>query len=326
MPSNGPFVLSEWIPQGHITLTRNPHYRAAAAVQLDQIVFIPADPEAALKMYATQEIDIVRLQARQYLEALKLAPDAVDSEPISGNFYLQLNNAAAPLSDRRVRRALALALDQRTLYGQIAPGTARPGFSLVPVQLRYPVSADEDFKDMTMPDRIAEAKRLMAEAGYGPDHRAAVSFCYATSGNRSIPQAIQQMWETSLPVQVKLVGEEFQAWIHDRDNFDISIDGVQLGDDPLVYVSAFRSDRPNQFSIPGYANATVNELLDKAESQVDVAARADFLARAETLLLADQPVIPIGSQLIDTLVSPRLHGWHPSDGDHHPLSLISLEP
>jgi oligopeptide transport system substrate-binding protein len=91
-------------------------------------------------------------------------------------------------------------------------------------------------------------------------------------------------------------------------------------------VSAFRSDRPGDFTIPGYDSGAMNALLDQAENQLDMAARVDLLARAETLLLADQPVIPIGSQLIDRLVSPRLHGWRPNVGDYHPLSLVSIDP
>jgi|HubBroStandDraft_1064217.scaffolds.fasta_scaffold00207_26 oligopeptide transport system substrate-binding protein len=326
MPCNGPFVLSEWVPQGHVTLVRNPRYRAAADIHLDRIEFILVDADAALKMYQAGELDLIRLLSRQYLAALKSAPDAVDSEAVSGNNYLQLNISAPPLSDRRVRRALALALDQRTLFDRIAPGTALPSFSLVPKSLRYPVTSEEDFKDTPMPERIAEARRLMAEAGYGPDNRAALRFSYATSGNRNIPQAIQQMWETNLPVQVSLVAEEFQVWVKDRQNFDVTVDNLGLGDDPLAYVAAFRSDRPSDLSIPGYVDETVNGLLDQAENQVEPGARAELLARAESLLLADQPVIPIGSQLVDTLVGPRVHGWHRDTNDHHPLSLISVDP
>jgi oligopeptide transport system substrate-binding protein len=326
MPCNGPFVLREWVPEGHITVTRNPYYHDAAKVQLDRIVFTLADPDAALKMYETNEIDLVRLQSRQYQMALKLAPDGVEAEAAPGNNYIQMNNATPPLTDRRVRRALALTLDQRALFDRIAPGTSVPGFSLVPVTLRYPVSAEEDFKDTPMPERIAEAQRLMAEAGYGPDQRAVLTFGYATSGNRNIPQAIQQMWEKNLPVQVALVGEEFQVWVKERTKFSVTIDALGLGGDPLAYVSAFRSDRPSDLSIPGYADETVNALLDQAENQVDPGARAELLAKAETLLLAAQPVIPIGSQLIDTLVSPRVHGWHRDTGDHHPLSLLSVDP
>jgi oligopeptide transport system substrate-binding protein len=326
MPSNGPFQLSEWVPQGHVTLVRNPHYRAAARVRLDRIEFTLVDPEAALKMYTTQEMDLVRLPPQQYREAMKVSPDAVSAEPTSGNLYLQLNLATGPLTDRRTRRALALALDQRTLYTTIAPGAAQPAFSLIPALLRPPGAVDADYIDRPMPDRIAEAKRLMAEAGYAPDHRASLSLTYPTDRYGIIPQAMQKMWETALPVQVKLVGEEFQAWINDRTNFDMSLDGVGLGDDPLAYVSAFRSDRPGEFTIPGYENAAMNALLDQAENQIDLAARSDLLARAEALLLADQPVIPIGSQLIDRLVSPRLQGWRPNVGDYHPLSLVSVEP
>jgi oligopeptide transport system substrate-binding protein len=56
---NGPFVLAEWIPNDHITLTKNPRFYDTANVKIDRVEFLPiADPDAGLRRFRAGELDI----------------------------------------------------------------------------------------------------------------------------------------------------------------------------------------------------------------------------------------------------------------------------
>ena len=93
---------------------------------------------------------------------------------------------------------------------------------------------------------------------------------------------------------------------------------------------------PARFSTSGAATAatitpagparTTTRLLAAADRTADPAARAALLRRAESLLLAAAPVIPLYFNTHVFLLQPSVRGWHPTLLDHHPYKDVWLEP
>ena len=65
-----------------------------------------------------------------------------------------------------------------------------------------------------MAERIAKAKALYGEAGYGPDHPLTVEFRHQTDEDaRKVVIAIASMWQTALGVKTSIIGEEFKMLV-----------------------------------------------------------------------------------------------------------------
>ncbi len=75
-----------------------------------------------------------------------------------------------------------------------------------------------------------------------------------------------------------------------------------------------------------YANPDFDALMGKASRERDPTARAKILAAAETILMRDQPIMPLMFYSSKNLISPKLKGWESNILDRHPARYLSIEP
>jgi oligopeptide transport system substrate-binding protein len=84
------------------------------------------------------------------------------------------------------------------------------------------------------------------------------------------------------------------------------------------------SDSGNNYT--GWSNPDYDSLLFAAARTADPAARNALWRKAESLLLAGAPIIPIYYYTHVFLIQPSVHGWYPTLLDHHPYKDVWLEP
>ena len=128
--TNGAFSVAAIAKDG-ITLNRSKSYWNAAAVSLDSVRFVPKDSaEAALDAYRKGEIDAVTNAEFEPLILKLLTPydDFRQTTHSALNFY-EFNTANPPFNDRRVREALAVAIDRDRLTAGDLEGAAQPAAS-----------------------------------------------------------------------------------------------------------------------------------------------------------------------------------------------------
>ena len=124
---NGPFLLTEWRPNDHVRVAKNPRYWDAAAVRLHGIVFFPTEnPDVeerdfrAGQVHLTYELPLSKVDGYR-----RTAPASLRLDPFLETFFLRFNTSRPPLGDARVRRALsALApMDDRGMHvlGETGP-------------------------------------------------------------------------------------------------------------------------------------------------------------------------------------------------------------
>jgi peptide/nickel transport system substrate-binding protein len=89
----------------------------------------------------------------------------VQSYPAARTILLLMNQSAAPFSDVRIRRAVTAAIDRPALAAQVLNGAALPAADLFGPAVPWGVTKAPAGAD------LAEARRLLAEAGHGPDNR-----------------------------------------------------------------------------------------------------------------------------------------------------------
>jgi len=315
---DGAFTLNEWVPQSRLSFRRNPHYHAAASVALDQVDWLViADDGSAYKAFRTGEVDIADLAVRLLPEARRELPAALHEQHLLNSRYVEINMAKPPLStDKRLREALALALDQTAIETKVVKQGGTPAFSYVPDGMPGYTPPKEGFAALAMADRLARARQLWAEAGHGRDHPLTLEFLTDDLPDYVLEaKAIAALWQQALPgLTIKLDTNEYQVVTARlvRHDYQISISSWNADfPDPWNFLAGWRRDAGTT-NVIAYQNPDYEAALDQAETLLEPAPRMAQLAAAERVLLEDDVILPYGFGSDRTLVAPAVGGWQPN--------------
>ena len=173
----GPFRQKEWLRGQLVELERNPDYFVPGRPYLDGIRY-PIIGERGTRLAALQA---GRLDVAMPLEMTKTMADTIKSNAPSlvvaetgqiGSDNVIMNHKKPPFDNVVVRRAISLAMDRQAFVQGVRHGGARVGTSVMPKPYGAWGLLDKEVR--TLPgyrgpavDK-AEAKRLLASAGYGP--------------------------------------------------------------------------------------------------------------------------------------------------------------
>jgi oligopeptide transport system substrate-binding protein len=312
MVSNGAYVMKDWVPQSHIIMARNPGFYDAAAVKIDAIDYeVCETAETEYKRFEAGELDWARLTRKRLAMAKRDEADRFTGADIAGDFFIYFNLAKGKLAeDVRLREALALAIDRDTLV-KVDPVDQKPAYGWNPPMLEGYHHVDMNFVAMSQDQRLARAKQLMTEAGYGPDHPLELTAIYTTDeDNQLILLAIQQMLKP-IGITLKLDNMEWQVMLQrqrQRD-FDLGLEaGLSSYNDAETGLDNYRSDATD-FSWGGYANPKFDALFHQATSAPDMASHYRLLEQAERVMLDDFPIAPLWYYHRSWLINPKLQGW-----------------
>lgn len=326
--SDGPFMLAEWVPNSHIKLVKNPYFYEADKIALDAVMFHAVDDEAAaFKRFRAGEFDFInRFPPSEIGWLREQMPDAVHTTPAYTFSFVTLNLANPKFKDVRVRRALAMALDREAITERVLGLGEIPAYGLVPPALAGYSGATFDFKGSDQAARVEEAKRLMSEAGYGPDNPLRFEYRYRVGiANKRVAVAVSNMWQT-IGVQADLVQAEAKthyAFLRKRD-FEAADGGWVAQGDPEYFTYLLQTDSL-EMNFGGYSNAEYDRLTRQAEVTVDIPARFALFAQAEKIGLDDAAMIPTHFNVTRNLVAPGVKGFVDNPEDVHPSRYITVE-
>ena len=247
-----------------------------------------------------------------------------------GLYYYGFNLTKPPFADNpKLRRALSMAIDRETLVEKVTQRGEAPAYGWVPSGVDGYQSAQLDFADMPRDKRLAEARRLYAEAGYGPDNPAKFEIRYNTSDvEQKIALAIQAMWYEGLGAEVSLVNEEFKVLLSNITQKEITqvfrLSWIGDYNDADTFLQLVISDNP--MNLVGYSNEEVDRLLEAASTEMSAEKRATMLRDAEAIMLSDNPAIPLYFYVSKHLVATSVKGWEDNILDIHPSRYLRLEP
>lgn len=330
--SNGAYILKESVPNSHIRLDRNPAFHDAANVRIDTVIYYPSpDLAAAARRFQAGELQLTTdIPADQIKQLREKLGDQVKVAPYLGTYFLIVNSAKKPFDDARVRRALSLAIDREFIAEEIWAGTMLPAYGVIPPNIgNYGERAEADFKNASPLDREDEAKKLLADAGFGPGAPLRVQLRYnTTDNNRRTMIAIAEQWK-AIGVETSFIntdGKTHFAHLRDGGDFDIARYGW-IGDysDPHNFLFLFLSDNKG-FNSGKYDNPTFDALVKQAENESDLARRAAILREADSILARETPWIPILYYSTKNLVSPKLVGFEQNLRGALPTRFLSLKP
>ena len=326
--TNGAFKPVEWISQSRISVEKNPEYYDADEVSLDGVnYFTTEDRNAAISRFRAGELDIIRDYPSSRYQWLKdNLPDATHLSPMLGSYYYVLNaREGRPTADARVREALNLVVRRKVLSEQIMAGSFKDAYSLVPPgPSRYEVQR-MDGVDGDYQARLAKAKQLIKEAGYGPDNPLNLQLRYNTSDeHKKIAIALAAMWKP-LGVNIQMINAE--ATVHyqtiQQGDFDIARAGwIADYNDAENFLTLLRSGVGNNYG--GYSNPEYDKLLDQAANTLDLDKRQQLLQQAENVALDDYALAPLLYYVTRNLVNPSIAGWQDNAEDDHPSRWVTF--
>lgn len=331
--SNGAFKLAAWRLGDRITAVKNPYFFDAANVCLDRINYYPTpDVVSAERRVARGELDLnTRFQSNRYRRLQKTMPGVARTGLSLATGYLAFNTRdVKAFQDIRVRRALSMALDREFITAKLMGAGQQPAYSFVP-----PVTANYvqelprlRWASLTFPERQAEAKRLLAEAGYTAERPLKVTI--TTPNNTDtllLMEAVQADWR-ALGVDVSIAQNESGVAFAAYRNRDFEVGSMSwYGDfnDPVTFLGLLKSDTGAQ-NYGDYRNPAYDALLARADQEPDIRRRAQLLAQAEQLMLDDEGIVPMFFVVNRNLVSRRVTGWVDNAPNFHRARYLCLRP
>jgi oligopeptide transport system substrate-binding protein len=321
---SGPFQLKEWRPNQKIVVTRNPHYWDAASVKLDEIHFYATeDISTEERMFRTGRLHKTNELPNSKIDVYRREhPESLRIEPYMGVYFYRCNVARPPLNDKRVRRALALAVDRESIVKNVTRGGQRPAYAV-----SYPGTAGYTPRAQ-LTGGVAEARQLLAEAGF-PDGRGfpKVELLYNTSENhRAIAEAIQQMWKQNLGIDITLLNQEWKVYLDSQDTTNYSIARAGwIADyvDPHVFLEIWVTNNGNNDT--NWSHAEYDQLYQQALTAKNDTERYEIYQKMDAILVDECPVIPIYYYTSVYAMSPKVKGYWPTPLDNHPYKHIYLE-
>ena len=296
----GPFMVQNFKPRISVDLVKNANYWDKARVpKVDKIVLFPM-PEANTRLAALRsgQVDWIEVPPPDAIDGLKQAGFEVVTNSYPHVWPWVLNNARAdsPFRNVKVRQAVNYCIDRDGLVALLG-GTAEPSVGFFK-------KGDPRFGNPKNAYKFdpATAKKLLAEAGYGPGKPAKAKIMISTSGsgqmlplpmNEFLQQSMKQCgfdisfevveWGTML---VAFRAEPTAPQAVNSDAMNISLaHGTEFSRFTTFFLSS--TFPPNGFNWANWKNAEFDALVDKIEKSSDPEEIAASIRKAHEVIVDD---------------------------------------
>jgi peptide/nickel transport system substrate-binding protein len=320
---SGPFRFVSAVLDKEVVLKRTPQYWADASTptpnRIERLRFavIPDAVTSALELKKGSADVAENVVTLDMVRVLERTPGLADETgPGSPVMYLNFNCQAPPLNDRRVRQAIAFAIDRKAIVDALWLGRARLADTLLPPEhwAAAPAGMLPQY-----PHDAARAQALLALAGYRADRngvRLRLEMKTSTDETTRLLAQILQQQLRAAGIELTLRSSEFGTFYADvtRGAFQMyALRWIGSNEDPDIFRYAFAT---SQFPPAGgnrgrYSNPRVDALLSGAATNPDLQARRDDYWEVQRILADDLPAIPL---------------WYPNNNVVHTRRVSGIVP
>ncbi len=315
---SGPYVVKEWAVNDHYTLEYNSKYWGTAPSVKKLIVSVVADDSVQNMKFLSGELDMIDLQnqdsaivASTYKMDPKYSSRIVSTRKV-GMYFLALNNTSGALSNTKVRRAVAMAVDVDDLIRNLYNGDAIRETGAIPTGIW---GHNADLKPVAFDPEGAKA--LLKEAGYSEGQ---IRFEIALDS--SVPSTVANMCY-AVSSRLKAVGiaaevktYEHAAWLEKRSSGTMECFVARWGmdyNDPanILYTFFGTEEKTRQRSI-NYQDKDIIARVAKARAIVDDSARlAEYRALENKLIGEDMAWVPLLQDMHLYCLGDRVESFTP---------------
>ncbi|HXB56182.1 MAG TPA: ABC transporter substrate-binding protein [Vicinamibacteria bacterium] len=292
----GPYRLGAVRP-GLLELLANADYWGGAP-RLKRLVFRRlADEEDLAAALLAGDVDVTSALGQDRLATLHRHPEiTLDSQTGLNLAFLSINNEHPPFGDRRVRQALARAVDRRALVNRLLGGHGEPAQNPLPPSL---FGYGTRTKELIL-DRPA-ARRLLAEAGFPAGFETTLMAVNSPRPYMPAPLRLAaEIREDLLQVGIRARLREVPTWSEyvergSRGDYDLAILGWQADTaDPNDFLSALlASEAIGTTNRSRYRSPDMDALLKRGRMGGDPEARLSVYHEAQELFQRDMPWVPL---------------------------------
>lgn len=327
--SNGAFKVSHWNgTNDSYRLVRNNYYWDKKTIHLKQINYLTVkDSNTAHNLFASNKLDDATITG---VTAKELQNNA-DLKHVAKawTYYLQVNQKnGAPLANQKLRQAISLVIDRKTLTKNVLADGSQPATSFVSPGTATDPTTGKDFSreiSTTLATNTKKAKQLW-QAGLAESNQSNQTVQLSIIGDdqdvtKNVSQYLQQQIEQKLPnvkVSIKNVPDEALHSLKADNKFALS-QWYWLADfsDPINYLGVLKTN--NSLNSGHYSDTQFDQLMDKTNSAAvnNQGVYWQTLRQAEARIQQTSAIIPLYYVRESHLVNPKLHGvlYHQA-GEH----------
>ncbi|HXZ39368.1 MAG TPA: ABC transporter substrate-binding protein [Terriglobales bacterium] len=295
---SGPFRFVSAEPDKEVVIERNDSYWGEKPhMKKVQFAVVPDATTRALELRkGSADIGLGNTLTADLVLALEREPNLqVLRGPGTVLSYLAFNVRDPILKDRRVRQAIAYAIERAPMIHYLLRDFARPAYSLLPPE-SWAYDADAPHYDHN-PEL---ARQLLQQAGYPAVNGVRFHLTIKTSTEETtrLLAAVlqQQLREVGIVLDIRTF--EFATFFSDvtRGAYQVhSLRWVGGNEDPDIFEYVFHSDKftPHGANRTFYSNPRVDVLIDQARSEMDESTRKQLYAEIQEILAQDLPYIDL---------------------------------
>jgi peptide/nickel transport system substrate-binding protein len=313
---SGPYELAEWVKDDHITLRSNPSYRPQP---IYSTVIIRDIPDPATSVLELERGDIDGLSDLRPDDAARLAKNhsvTIYRQPSNNVSYLAMNMDRTPFGDRRVRQAIAYALDVPAIVRAFYPTGGSVANEWLP-----PGMLGDNPSVRAYPHDVAKAKALLAAAGLPNGFSTRLYYGTAPRPYMPEPQRVAEAIQADLrAVGIKVTLEPFE-WA-------VFLSKIKNGEHPMCLIG-WTGDNgdPDDFLYPlldkdsavkggqnysFWRDERFHRLMIAGQSANSEARRAAIYAEAVELVHDEVPAIPLVHTTVPFAMKSEVAGVIPS--------------
>jgi peptide/nickel transport system substrate-binding protein len=308
----GPFKFVEWRRGAELTLARNDVYWGGPSVWSKVMLRPLADGAARLAALKAGDLDLIEDPPAAELAKLRKEPKLALAEVVTSRLvYIALDHFAEPspgipdaagknpLKDKRVRQALALALDRKSILERVMPGTATPASDLLPSM------AFGARKETPARFDAAAARALLLEAGFANGFSVTLGTANGHFANDfKLAQAIAELWShAGIRTEVEAAAPPVFFKNRDEHKYSAYLAGWSSESGEMSHPLRALLATPNREKGMGnnnrgrYANPAMDAKLEEAMRTLDDNKREALLQEASALALSDYGLLPLHFEL-----------------------------
>jgi oligopeptide transport system substrate-binding protein len=330
--SNGAMTLASWNREQDQTMVRNPNYHLEPAKL--ETLFVDQISDTAIGFLAYQEGEIDVFWAGPEEVAQIREDEALQQEFISYAQQITLgiyfNFSVPALQDRRIRRAMAMAVNREEYAAIVLEGAAIPAYSWLPPGV--PGHEPDAGRSLYFDQAIEDAQDLLAEAGFPGGEGLTFEILLSDSSSAKLTgEWLKEQWETKLGITITLNILEAATYFGERNQGNYQLTAGGWGSDygdPQNWMPLFQTG--GLLNSGDFSNADYDALLEAANVELDNTTRIDLYRQADALFQEELPFMTLNYRVRAVLVKPYVKGLVPTSSesgvpgdDHFHLAYIS---
>jgi peptide/nickel transport system substrate-binding protein len=321
----GPYKITEFVPNDHVTLVRNPSYWQSGQPYLDGITFkVMTDQQARVAALRSGAIDGTTISA-DIIPTLSSDPNMTVLKTLTAGFrelQMTIKRQGKPWEDARVRRAVSAAIDRQVIVDNVYAGDAVFTSKIPASYGDWPIP-EADLRSKWEKFDVDMAKQLMSQAGVS-----GFDVTLQAIANPNDYVQIAEIIKSHLAkININVTVQPLEIGTFGQNNSTGAFEWAQTGrgmrGDPSGYFADFdpTGSTYKAWFAGGWTNDEMTKLLNDALGNTDQAARHAQYQRMQEIALTDWPTMPIVDPTIYQVVRSRVQNMYVSiDGTEKGLA------